>query len=87
MADSSDDWERTDQQGINNWYFGYYEQSADPDQTYQPENFQEFSAGFWTGSRWEFPDTSIDTQIRSTSMSPHAANGIVHWAVRRWDSA
>ncbi len=86
LADSSDDWERSDQQGINNWYLGYYDQLADPDQTYQADNFQQFTSGFWTGSRWQFPDTSIDTQIRSTSMGPHADNGIVHWAVRRWVS-
>jgi hypothetical protein len=86
LADSSSDWNRNGEQGAGNWYFGLYDQAADPDQTYQADNFQAFSSAYWTGSRWEHPESGIDTQIRSTSMGPHAADGVVHWAVRRWSS-
>jgi hypothetical protein len=86
LTDSSDDWERSDQQGVNSWYYGYYDKSGDVDQTYQAENFLAFPSGYWNGSRWEFSDNSIDTEVRSTSMGPHAGNNIVHWAIKRWVS-
>ena len=85
LADSSDDWVR-EEQGTNNWFYGYYDALSDPDGTYQPDQFQAFSPAFWARTYWISPTTGVETQVRSTSMQGHADANNLQWAVRRWES-
>ncbi|MGC8886079.1 MAG: lamin tail domain-containing protein [Verrucomicrobiia bacterium] len=83
-------------QGKDNWYYGYYDKTADPDQTYQPQNFIPFpaSAGaygtgnYWTGTLWDwFNGNPPWTELNSQGGHPNGNNnGNIHWAVRRWVS-
>ena len=86
MTDSSADWNRTGEQGVDNWFYGYYQQSDDPDQTYAAKDFEAFGPGYWDRNTWRYPGNTIETKINRSSMAPHAANGIVQWVMRRWDS-
>src|SRR5262249_37340215 len=42
LADSVADWSGTGAQGEKNWFYGYYNKSADPDKTYQAADFVAF---------------------------------------------
>ncbi|HON08973.1 MAG TPA: hypothetical protein PLW02_12825, partial [Verrucomicrobiota bacterium] len=94
IADSVAEYSGT--QGLNNWFYGYYNKSVDTNQTYEPQDFVQFpssqgaysSANFWTGSLWDWyngnpPWTTLDSQGGHPNGSN---NGNIHWAVRRWVS-
>ncbi len=55
QADSVADWSYTGQQGLNNWYYGYYNQSGDADGVYNPAT--DFNS---TDSQWG------DRQVRAS---------------------
>jgi hypothetical protein len=38
IADSFDDWSTTGTQGENNWFYGYYNLTLDPDKSYHPDD-------------------------------------------------
>ena len=42
IADSSMDWSLDGEQGVNNWYYGYYNLTLDEDPGYEADDFIEF---------------------------------------------
>lgn len=94
IADSVAEFSGT--QGVDNWFYGYYNKTLDTNQTYQSQDFIQFpsspgpygSANYWTGSLWDWyngnpPWTALD----SKGGHPNGSNnGNTHWAVRRWVS-
>ncbi|HEU0009644.1 MAG TPA: lamin tail domain-containing protein [Verrucomicrobiae bacterium] len=96
VADSAADWSVTGTQGEKNWYYGYYNRTADPDQTYQAANFTPFPrangpqspSNFWDEEEWDwFSGNPPFTRIGQYWMNPNGPNsGTEHWAIRRWVS-
>ncbi len=90
QADSVADWSTTGQQGVNNWYYGYYDQSTDPDGVYNAATDFSSTAAQWTwnGGAWVLGpgDPPWDT-ISMGGWQPNGTNsGGVHWPIRRWVS-
>jgi hypothetical protein len=73
-------------QGSNNWYYGFYNLSADFVPGYDPTNdftsLPVFSGGDW------YINGSYGTHIYQNSMHPStlAQAGQEHWPIRRWVS-
>ncbi|HXJ55586.1 MAG TPA: lamin tail domain-containing protein [Verrucomicrobiae bacterium] len=96
VADSVADWSFTGTQGENNWYYGYYNRSADPDRVYQAANFIPFprSSGpqgtnnFWDEEEWDwFSGNPPFDKVGQYWMTPNGINnGAEHWVIRRWVS-
>ena len=90
QADSVADWSSTGQQGFNNWYYGYYDQSADADGVYDAS--ADFSSAgtqwTWNGGAWVLrPGDPPWTMISLGGWRPNGTNsGGVHWPIRRWIS-
>ncbi len=86
----------SDTQGSNNWYYGYYNKTADGDATYQASDFLAFpreagawsTTNYWTGTIWDwFAGNPPWTEISATGGHPNGANNVnEHWAIRRWAS-
>ncbi|MCZ6794731.1 MAG: thrombospondin type 3 repeat-containing protein [Planctomycetota bacterium] len=66
IADSLADWSEAGEQGFRNWFYGLYNLTLDADQSYEPDDFEEFVnefgaaggpvdpfANHWTGSQWD----------------------------------
>ena len=97
IADSEADWSIAGRQGENNWIYGFYDQTADPERTYTADKFQPFRrsdepwgpANFWDGSAWNWyaGDPPWD-YIGQTAIHPNGTNsaGVEHWVIRRWRS-
>jgi hypothetical protein len=96
VADSASDWSVTGTQGERGWYYGYYNKTADPDQTYQTANFTPFprSSGpqspnnFWDEEEWDwFSGNPPFDRVGQYWMQPNGLNsGAEHWVIRRWVS-
>ena len=85
-------------QGINNWYYGYWNKKADADGIYQASEFIPFPRGtgnvlsstnYFSNNRWDWPAGDPPfTEISNTSMHPSADNGVeslpTHWVIRRY---
>ena len=96
LGDSVSDFSGT--QGSRQWFYGYWDKSADPDGAYDAFNdFRAFprAAGpfsaenFWNGSSWNwFAGDPPYTQLTSTGGHPSADNGNpalpTHWVIRRF---
>ncbi|MBI5387222.1 MAG: lamin tail domain-containing protein [Verrucomicrobia bacterium] len=95
-ADSVADWSFTGVQGEKNWFYGYYNRTADADQTYQATNFTAFprdngaqsAQNFWTGVMYDwFNGNPPWDEIGQTSAHPNGVNNAAeHWVIRRWVS-
>jgi len=96
VADTETDWSLSGTQGENNWFYGYYNKTADPDATYQAANFIPFpralgpqgSNNFWDEFEWDWPsgDPPFD-KIGRYWMTPNGTNsGAQHWVIKRWVS-
>ena len=89
-ADSVADWSSAGQQGFNNWYYGYYDQSADADGAYDPAaDFSSTAAQWtWNGGAWVLgPGDPAWDMISMGGWRPNGTNsGGVHWPIRRWIS-
>jgi len=96
VADSVADWSFNGVQGEKNWFYGYYNRTADPDRTYQVTNFIAFprdtgphsARNFWTGVMWDwYAGNPPWDEIGQTAMHPNGVNnGAEHWVIRRWVS-
>ncbi|MEY2408490.1 MAG: hypothetical protein QOF48_1160, partial [Verrucomicrobiota bacterium] len=96
VADSAADWSMTGTQGEKNWFYGYYDRTADADHIYQPANFTPFprSSGpqsamnFWDEEDWDwFSGKPPFDKIGQYWMTPNGTNsGAEHWVIRRWVS-
>ena len=96
IADTIADWSLSGTQGERNWFYGYYNKTADLFSGYQTTNFTAFprddgppgEANFWTGFDWDWTQTGppLD-QIGQIFSHPNGANnGAEHWVIRRWIS-
>ena len=90
IADSSDDWSTTGEQGENGWYNGYYNLTTDFDLSYELDDFIEFDPiEHWRGTNWRLvpsnaPWTSIGNAAGADFVHPNGINnGEEHWAIRR----
>src|SRR5262249_26536060 len=62
LADSIADWSCSGTQGEKNWFYGYYNRTADPGGVYQSTNFVAFPrdngppgpGNFWNGVDWNW---------------------------------
>jgi hypothetical protein len=91
VAEQSDDWAGTSDQGFKGWYYGYYDQTSDPDRTYDPSNdFINTGPGWnWDGQGWSLgPGDPPWTSIARDTWHPNGTDGggNVQWAIRRWVS-
>jgi len=86
VGDSAADFSGT--QGSNNWFYGYYNRSADTAAGYQSSNFVVFPAHYWTGVQWDWPNGNPPwDEIGRTNCHPNGINsGGEHWVIRRWVS-
>ncbi|HUR47436.1 MAG TPA: lamin tail domain-containing protein, partial [Candidatus Saccharimonadales bacterium] len=96
VADSAADWSTDGIQGSKNWFYGYYNKSADPDKVFQASNFVAFprsigpqsAANFWDQEEWRWfnGDPPLD-RLGQYWMTPTGTNsGAEHWVIRRWVS-
>ncbi|MEY2408137.1 MAG: hypothetical protein QOF48_807 [Verrucomicrobiota bacterium] len=98
VANSVADWSSSGTQGEKNWYYGYYNRTADPGGVYAASDFTPFPrsnipfgpGNYWTGALWDWPagDPPWDT-IGQVDMHPNGVNsatGGEHWVIRRWVS-
>ncbi len=94
IADSSADWSATGVQGANNWYYGFYNRTADADASYDPNTDFNATDPDWTfsGGNWVLgaagnpgANPPWDT-IGQTSWHPNGDNQPQgnHWVIRRW---
>src|ERR1041385_3751252 len=83
-------------QGLKNWYYGFYNKTADAVSGYQVNDFTLFPSGpgphstnnFWDGASWHWwnGDPPFD-EIGESIMNPNGSNsGSQHWVIRRWRS-
>ncbi|HEY5915517.1 MAG TPA: lamin tail domain-containing protein, partial [Verrucomicrobiae bacterium] len=90
QADSVADWSYTGQQGLHNWYYGFYNQGADADGVYDPStDFNNTDLQWmWNGGAWVLgPGNPPWDMISVGGWQPNGTNsGGVHWAIRRWVS-
>jgi hypothetical protein len=100
VADSVADWSGG-AQGANGWYYGYYNETADADATYNPGTDFNNTDPNWTlqGGSWQLGDAGNPAAnppwdiIGQTDWHP---NGVqpnlttppsnVHWVIKRWVS-
>ena len=95
IADSLADF--SDQQGQHQWYYGFYDRTADAIVGYTTNDFTAFprsTAAFgpdnaWTGTEWRYSQrTPPSTTVGAATMRPNgsASGGLEQWALRRWIS-
>jgi hypothetical protein len=96
VADSATDWSATGVQGANNWFYGYYNRTADADGTYDANTDFNTTDPNWTfsGGNWQLgvagnpgANPPWDT-IGQTTWHPNGDNQVqgIHWVIRRWVS-
>ena len=86
LANSVSDW-TPNAQGANNWFYGYYNKTSDPDHVYQASDFNSgLTWAVWAGDAWALPSGPPPwTSIGQTGWHPNGDNnGDVHWPIRRW---
>jgi hypothetical protein len=90
-ADSAIEWSTSGAQGESGWYNGHYNQTLDPDGSYDADDFLPFAPEAWTGSLWdlELAESGPWTTIGQEYVHPNGNNSVPgeeHWAIRRWVS-
>ena len=89
-ADSRDDWSTDGTQGAGGWYNGYYNLTADADDTYSADEFIEFGPEHWRGANWRLaPGGAPWTFVAQEGVHPNGTNSAPnqeHWVIRRWVS-
>ncbi len=91
LADSVADWSADGMQNVNGWTYGYYNLTADEDDTYQTDEFMPFVTDqHWRGQIWRLaPSSAPWTLIGRENGHPNGTNSAPneeHWAIRRWTS-
>ncbi|MFP6737620.1 MAG: thrombospondin type 3 repeat-containing protein, partial [Planctomycetota bacterium] len=90
FADSVEDWSPVGEQGVNNWYYGYYNLTADPDSTFNEDDFIEFGPEHWRGNMFRLaPSNCPWTLLQQEGTHPNGTNSCPseeHWSIRRWVS-
>jgi hypothetical protein len=84
-------------QGQGGWFYGYWNQGADPDGQYADSEFTAFPSGdepfgpdsFWIGSKWDWfggdpPFTEITRHGGWPSGNEGSESLPSHWAIRRY---
>jgi hypothetical protein len=96
VADSVADWSFSGTQGEKNWFYGYYNRTADPGGIYSGTEFVAFprstspfgAFNYWTGTIWDWPSGNPPwDEIGQTTWHPNGVNNSAeHWMIRRWVS-
>ncbi len=87
-ANSESDWSLIGQQGVNNWYYGFYNRAADADGQYDAE--RDFVSSHpqwaWNGGAWVLGPANppLDTITQGGWYPNGQESGGVHWVIRRW---
>ncbi|MCA9197253.1 MAG: hypothetical protein KDA87_06930 [Planctomycetales bacterium] len=92
IADSQADWSLDGIQGENGWFNGWYNYTADDDQTFAPDDFEPFindgsafvdfdGENHWTGNSWALyrdtdPQTGPWTSINQAGGHPNGENSL-----------
>lgn len=84
LADSEVDFDGA--HGLNGWTHGYYDRTADADDTYAAADFQAFPLDFFNGREWDWPAGNPPwTMLGAIDVHPNGDNNrIEHWAIRRF---
>ncbi|MFM1767771.1 MAG: hypothetical protein RJA22_300 [Verrucomicrobiota bacterium] len=96
IASSVADWSTGGQPGYNGWFYGYYNRTTDPDDTYAASDFIPFPrdsgppspGNFWDGDEYKwFSGEPPWTRLGQYWMHPNGTNNSAeHWPIRRWVS-
>jgi hypothetical protein len=89
FADSVADWSGSGTQGANNWFYGYYNQTADMDGIYNATTDFNSTDPNWTfGGAWTLgPGDPPWNTIGQYDWHPNGINnGHNDWVIRRWVS-
>ena len=93
VADSIADWSADGAQGANGWTYGVYDGTNDANGMYDAADFQAFEGPdwIWNGNAWDEANADGDnvpwTTINQEGGHPNGDNnGVIHYAVRRWES-
>jgi hypothetical protein len=89
IAYSIEDWSTTGTQGEKNWFYGYYNYTADTDKVYGTGDFIPFTADQWVGSGYALPGDGPWTELFQENTHPNGTNSTPaeeHWTIRRWQS-
>ena len=99
IAHSVDDWSVDGDQGENDWFYGYYNETLDLDANgYQSDDFIEFIndglgtpvdvvTNNWNGTQWDLSVAGAPwTVVGPEVIHPNGSNnGDVHWPIRRYE--
>ncbi|HAK94982.1 MAG TPA: hypothetical protein DCM87_08250 [Planctomycetes bacterium] len=86
VADSFNDWSTSGTQGEKGWWNGYYDQTADTVDGYDPAvDFTQFPAGVWNGGGYDLAPEAPWTELGQEGTHPSGPSPI-HWTIRRWVS-
>lgn len=90
IADSMNDWSPAGEQGVNGWTYGYYNRTADGNNSYAADEFILFEPAHWRGTGWRLaPSNCPWTNITQEGVHPNGTNSCPseeHWPIRRWTS-
>lgn len=87
IADSIVEFTTTGEQGVNGWFYGYRNLTADGGaQNYNPDTaFIPFPAEVWTGAQFDLNTSGAPwTELGRETTHPNAGTGDTHWTIRRW---
>ena len=92
IAKSEEEFTLDGEQGVDNWFYGYRNFTADGggEDYNATEDFISFTdedeADWWAGGSWDWPDGDVPwTTLGAVGSHPNGSNnGDVHWTVRRW---
>ena len=88
LADSVADWSEDGEQGINSWFYGYYNLTFDDDFIYSEDDFVEFvnevgpaggivfpEGNHWTGAEWDLLGEAMGPWTMLGREATHPAGG------------
>jgi hypothetical protein len=95
LADSVADWSEVGTQGLRGWSYGFWNQTADGDGIFAPEEFTPFprntpegntvsATNAWDGGRWRSAAAPL-VEVTQNGGKPQVTGGTT-WAIRRWTS-
>ena len=74
IADSMTQWTTTGAQGVNNWFNGFWDVTADANGTYQTGDLRLWTQAEWTGSGYNIVGPPADppwTEMAAESLHPN----------------
>ena len=82
------DWTGDGAQGVDGWFYGYYNLTQDAEPEYDSDDFIEFDPGTqWNGEAFVAGGNPPWTFLGQERIHPNGPNnGDEHWTIRRWVS-